>query len=46
MKLYKTTTKTPFVDDDVFKGVRYFYKVRAINAAGEGPWSEAVSRVQ
>ena len=46
MKLYKTTTKTSFVDDDVLKGVRYFYKVRAINAAGEGPWSEAVSRVQ
>ncbi len=46
MKLYKTTTKTSFVDDDILKGVRYFYKVRAINAAGEGPWSEAVSRVQ
>jgi hypothetical protein len=46
MKLFKTTTKTSFVDDDVNKGVRYFYRVRAINAAGEGPWSEAVSRVQ
>ncbi len=46
MKLYKTTTKTSFVDDDVLKGVRYFYKVRPINATGEGPWSEAVSRVQ
>lgn len=46
MRLFKTTTKTTFVDDDVAKGVRYFYKVRAINAAGEGPWSEAVSRVQ
>ncbi len=46
MKLYKTTTKTSFVDDEVLKGVRYFYKVRAINPAGEGPWSEAVSRVQ
>ncbi len=46
MKLFKTTTKTSFVDDDVAQGVRYFYRVRAINAAGEGPWSEAVSRVQ
>jgi len=46
MKLYKTITKTSFVDDDVLKGIRYFYKARAINAAGEGSWSEAVSRVQ
>ena len=46
MKIYKTTIKTSFVDDDVAKGVRYFYRVRAVNASGEGPWSEAVSRVQ
>ncbi len=46
MKLFKSTTKLTFVDDDVQKGVRYFYRVRAINTAGEGPWSEAVSRVQ
>jgi len=46
MRLLKSTTKTSFDDDDVAKGVRYFYKVRAINAAGEGPWSEAVSKVQ
>ena len=46
MKLFKTTKKTNFVDDDVTKGVRVFYKVRACNAAGAGPWSEAVSRVQ
>jgi hypothetical protein len=46
MKLFKTTKKTNFVDDDVTKGVRVFYKVRACNASGEGPWSEAVSRVQ
>ena len=42
----KTTTKTTFVDDEVEKGVRYFYKVRAFNANGTGPMSEAVSRVQ
>ena len=46
MRLFKTTTKTSFVDDDVDKGVRYFYRVRALNASGEGAWSEAVSRVQ
>ena len=46
MKLFKTTTKTTFVDDDVLKGVRYFYRVRSVNSAGTGPWSEAVSRVQ
>ncbi len=46
MKFFKYSSKTSFVDDDVAKGVRYFYRVRAVNAAGEGPWSEAVSRVQ
>ena len=43
---FKTTRKLSFVDDDVVKGQRVWYKVRAINAAGEGPWSEPVSRVQ
>ncbi len=46
MKFFKATKKAVFVDDDVVKGVRYFYRVRATNAAGAGPWSEAVSRVQ
>ena len=46
MKFFKTTIKLSFVDDDVQKGVRVFYRVRAINSTGEGPWSEAVSRVQ
>ena len=46
MALMKTTKKTSFVDDDVVKGVRVFYKVRAINNKGEGPWSEPVSKVQ
>jgi len=44
--MYKTTTKTTFVDDDVAKAIRYFYRVRAANASGFGPWSEIVSRVQ
>jgi hypothetical protein len=46
MALLKTTKKLSFVDDDVVKGTRVFYKVRAVNNKGEGPWSEAVSRVQ
>ena len=46
MKFFKYTSKTTFVDDDVAKGVRYFYRVRAVNTAGVGAWSEAVSRVQ
>jgi len=46
MNLLKTTKKISFVDDDVKKGVRYFYKVRPVNNKGEGPWSEPVSRVQ
>jgi hypothetical protein len=46
MALFKTTQKTSFVDDDVVKGQRTFYKVRSVNAAGAGPWSEPVSRVQ
>lgn len=43
---FKITTKTTFVDDDVEKGVRYFYKVQAFNAHGTGPLSESVSRIQ
>lgn len=40
------TQKLSYLDDDVPKGVRIFYRVRAINRAGVGPWSLAVSRVQ
>ena len=46
LKLFNVTTKSSFVDDDVPKGVRVFYKVRSVNSSGVGPWSEAVSRVQ
>jgi len=43
---YKITSKTKFVDDNVMPGFRYFYRVRAFNTSGNGPWSTAVSRVQ
>jgi hypothetical protein len=46
LKNFKTTKKTSFVDDEVPKGIRIFYRVRAANTNGVGPWSEAVSRVQ
>jgi hypothetical protein len=46
LKNFKTTKKTNFVDDEVPKGIRVFYRVRAANSNGVGPWSEAVSRVQ
>lgn len=43
---FKISRKKTFVDDDVKKGVRYFYRFRGFNPAGNGPWSEPVSRVQ
>ena len=43
---FRNTSKTIFVDDIVAPGVRYFYRVRAFNASGDGAWSAAVSRVQ
>jgi hypothetical protein len=46
LKNFKTTKKSSFADDDVPKGVRVFYRVRAANRIGTGPWSEPVSKVQ
>ena len=43
---FKITSKTKFVDDNVMPGKRYFYRLRAFNTTGNGPWSAAVSRVQ
>ena len=43
---FKISRKKTFVDDNVKKGVRYFYRFRGFNPAGNGPWSEPVSRVQ
>lgn len=42
----RTVKKLKFTDDDVEKGLRYFYRVRAINRNGAGEWSESLSRVQ
>jgi hypothetical protein len=44
--LFKITKTKSLVDDDVKKGIRYFYRYRGFNASGNGPWSEPVSRVQ
>ena len=46
MLLYQHTIKTNFIDEEVDKGVRYFYRVRATNANGDGPWSTIQSKVQ
>lgn len=41
-----SSKKLSFVDDDVERGKRYFYRVRGFNRNGYGEWSEPVSRVQ
>ena len=46
MSLLISTTKSQYLDDDVPKGERIFYQVRAVNSKGDGPWSAPVSRVQ
>jgi hypothetical protein len=43
---FKVTKSKNFVDDEVKKGVRYFYRFRGFNNSGNGAWSEPVSRVQ
>ncbi|MCL5028927.1 MAG: hypothetical protein M1480_07895, partial [Bacteroidetes bacterium] len=43
MKFFKATKKAAFVDDDVVKGVRYFYRVRATNTAGAGPGAKLLA---
>lgn len=46
LQFFKVTSKTTFLDDQIQKGVRYFYRVRAVNRNGQGPWSEPTSQVQ
>ncbi len=43
---FKVSTRKSFIDEDVKKGVRYFYRFRGFNNMGNGAWSEPVSRVQ
>ncbi|MBI5216281.1 MAG: fibronectin type III domain-containing protein [Ignavibacteriae bacterium] len=40
------STTIAIIDDDVTPGVRYFYRVQAVNNKGKGTVSPAVSRVQ
>lgn len=44
MKNFESTKKTSFVDDEVPKGVRVFYRVRAANTNGVGLWSEPLAK--
>ena len=44
--LFKSTSTISVKDEDIQKGIRYFYRVRALNAAGAGEWSAPVHRVQ
>lgn len=43
---FKTSKKITFTDDEVPRGKRCFYRVRGVNTAGAGEWSEPVSKVQ
>ena len=36
---------TTYVEDGLAEGTRYFYRIRAVNAGGEGAWSTLVSDV-
>lgn len=38
--------KQKVTDNEVQRGVRYFYRVRGVNSAGPGEWSEPVSGIQ
>ena len=42
----KVTQKLTYVDDEIIKGKRYFYRARAYNRRGKGEWSDISSRVQ
>ena len=44
--LIRISKKSQYLDDDVPKGERIFYQVRAVNSKGDGPLSAPVSRVQ
>ena len=41
-----TNRKCKIIDDDVQKGIRYFYRYRGYNIHGFGEWSEPVNLIQ
>lgn len=41
-----TNKKCKLIDDDVQKGVRYFYRYRGYNIHGFGEWSDPSSKIQ
>ncbi|MEI8202501.1 MAG: hypothetical protein WCH34_05785 [Bacteroidota bacterium] len=45
-KLFKSTTRISFIDDEIEAGVRYFYRVRAVNRRGKGAWSVVANKIQ
>ena len=42
----KNSLKLSYVDDDIIKGKRYFYRGRGYNHKGFGEWSDISSKVQ
>lgn len=42
----ETVYKLSFVDNNVVKGKRYFYRIRGVNRTSKGEWSAIVSRIQ
>ena len=45
MEFYRHSSKKSFEDKNVKAGVRYFYRVHAVNSNGVGPWSGIISRI-
>ena len=44
---HRTSKKTTYTDNSTKQGMRYYYRVRWVNAHGAGEWSDiAVSGVQ
>lgn len=46
MKFFKITTTTQLIDNEVKKGERVWYRVRAANTHGAGPWCEPLNKIQ
>jgi hypothetical protein len=46
LKLFKSTSRISFIDNEIEAGVRYFYRVRAVNRRGKGVWSAVANKIQ